>query len=109
MDYYLLLVNRAGGKKSDRRRVWHFVERERRPREHRDLEGRNVWDSTYNHKAAGSDVWLRPGFSFSTAQSSRMHNIDFPSEVSFSNVPCSLRGVAASERTLAVDLWGHPS
>ena len=62
------------GKKSDRRRVWHFMERERRPRERHDPEGRRVWDFTYNHEAAGSDVLLKPGFSSSSAQPSRTLN-----------------------------------
>ena len=57
--YFLLPNKRAGGKKSDGRRVWHFVDRERRPRKRRDPEGRSVWHVTYNHDAAGSDVWLQ--------------------------------------------------
>ena len=69
--YFLLPNKRAGGKKSDRRRVWHFMDRERRPRKRRDPKGRSVWDFTYNHEAAGSDVWLKPGFSSSSAQPSR--------------------------------------
>ena len=69
--YFLLPNKRAGGKRSNRRRVWHFMDRERRPRERRDPEGRSVWDFTYNHEAAGSDVWLKPGFSSSSAQPSR--------------------------------------
>ena len=69
--YFLLPNKRAGGKRSDRRRVWHFVVRERRPRKRRDPKGRSVWDFTYNHEAAGSDVWLKPGFSSSSAQPSR--------------------------------------
>ena len=38
--------NRASGKKSDRRRVWHSMERGRRPRERGDPEGRRVWASS---------------------------------------------------------------
>ena len=57
--YFLLPNKHAGGKKSDRRRVWHFVVRERRPRKRHDPKGRSVWDVTYNHEAAGSDVWLQ--------------------------------------------------
>ena len=41
------------------------------PRKRSDPEGRGVWDFTYNHEAAGSDVWLKPGFSSSSAQPSR--------------------------------------
>ena len=46
--------------------------RRRRPRKRRDFRGRSVWDFTYNHEAAGSDVWLKPGFSSSSAQPSRL-------------------------------------
>ena len=49
----------------------HFMERTRRPRKRSDPEGRGVWDFTCNHEAAGSDVWLKPGFSSSSAQPSR--------------------------------------
>ena len=42
-------VKRAGGKKSDRRRVWHFMERECRPRKRRDPEPRSVVDFTNNN------------------------------------------------------------
>ena len=35
------------------------------------LKARGVWDFTYNHEAAGSVVWLKPGFSSSSAQPSR--------------------------------------
>ena len=48
-----------------------FTERRRRPRTRRDPEGRSVWDFTHNHEAAGSDVWLKPVFSSSSAQPSR--------------------------------------
>ena len=58
----LLPNKRRGGKKSDWRRVWHFMEREDCPRKRRDPKGRSVWDFTYNHEATGSDVWLKPGF-----------------------------------------------
>ena len=70
-SYSVLPVNRAGGKKSDGRRVWHLMERGRRPRERSDPEGRRVCDFTYNHEAAGSDVRLKLGFSSSSAQPSR--------------------------------------
>ena len=69
--YSLLPASRAGGKKSDRRRGWHFMERGRRPRKRRDPEGRSVWDCTHNHDAAWSDFWLKPGFSSSSSQPSR--------------------------------------
>ena len=38
--YSLLRANRANGKKSDRRRVWHFMERRRRPHNPRDPKPR---------------------------------------------------------------------
>ena len=41
------------------------------PRKRSDPKGRPVWDFTYNHEAAGSNVWLKPGFSSSSAQPSR--------------------------------------
>ena len=63
--YSVLPVNRPGGKWSGGRRVWHFGERGRRPRKRSDP------NFTYNHEAAGSDVWLKPGFSSSSAQPSR--------------------------------------
>ena len=44
VKYSLLPNKRAGGKKSDRRRVWHFMERVRRPRERCDPKGCSVWD-----------------------------------------------------------------
>ena len=72
--YSLLPVKRAGGKKSDRRRVWHFMERRRLPRKRRDPKQRSVVDFTYNHEGAGSGVWLKPWFSSSSAQPSRPEN-----------------------------------
>ena len=43
----------------------------RRPRKGSDPDWRSVWELTYNHEAAGSDVWPKPGFSSSSAQPSR--------------------------------------
>ena len=39
-----------------------------------DPKGRNVWDPTYNHEAAGSDVWLKLVPSFSSDQACRPLN-----------------------------------
>ena len=39
---------------SDGRRVWTSVERRRPPPKRRDPKGRNVWDFTCSHEAAGS-------------------------------------------------------
>ena len=36
--YFLLPIKRASGKKSNRRRVWHFIERERRPRKRHEQQ-----------------------------------------------------------------------
>ena len=41
---FFLLI-RVGVKKSDKRRFWHFMERERRPRKRRDLKGVTLGDS----------------------------------------------------------------
>ena len=46
MQYSVLPVKRAGGKEPVRRRVWHFMERERRPRTRRDPKPRSVVDFT---------------------------------------------------------------
>ena len=43
-SHSVLPVKRASGKKSDRRRVWHFMERVRRPRKRRDAKPRSVVD-----------------------------------------------------------------
>ena len=63
-------VNRACGRKSSLRRVWHFTERVR-PRESSELTSRRIWDFKNNHEAAGTDVWLKPKFSSSSDQPSR--------------------------------------
>ena len=45
---------------SDGRGVWGSVDPGRLPPKRGDPEGRNVWDFTYSHETAGSDVWLKP-------------------------------------------------
>ena len=50
------------------------MERGHRPRERRDPKGRGVWDFMYNHEAAGSDVWFKPGFSSSSAKTAATLN-----------------------------------
>ena len=57
-SYSLLLANRAGGKKSDRRRFWHFMERGRRPRKRGDPKGRRVWDFTDNNTSSSTSSRL---------------------------------------------------
>ena len=56
----LFPVKRAGGKKSDRRRVWHFMERERLPRKRRGPEPRSVVDFTNKNNTSSSIVASHP-------------------------------------------------
>ena len=60
--YSLLPVDRPGGTKSVRRRLWHFMERRRLPRERGDPEGRPVWDFTITKRldlTSGSSLGFR--------------------------------------------------